>query len=76
METRIIISQIFILAIVVFIGVIAGKFKVLTPASKDMLSKVIFNISLPLMLFTNFLKLDATPRLLANSFIVLSVAGL
>ncbi len=40
-----------------------------------MLSKVIFNISLPLMLFTNFLKLNATPRLLANSFIVLSVSG-
>jgi len=40
-----------------------------------MLSKVIFNISLPLMLFTNFLKLDATPRLIMNSFIVLSVSG-
>jgi malate permease and related proteins len=75
METRIIISQIFILAVVVLIGVIAGNFKVLTPDSKDMLSKVIFNISLPLMLFTNFLKLDATPRLLANSFIVLAVTG-
>jgi malate permease and related proteins len=75
METRIIISQIFILAVVVLIGVIAGKLKVLTIDSKDMLSKVIFNISLPLMLFTNFLKLDATPTLLANSFIVLSVSG-
>jgi malate permease and related proteins len=75
METRIIISQIFILAVVVLIGVIAGKLKVLTIDSKDMLSKVIFNISLPLMLFTNFLKLDATPTLLANSFIVLSVTG-
>lgn len=40
-----------------------------------MLSKVIFNISLPLMLFTNFLKLNATPRLLANSVVVLSIAG-
>lgn len=40
-----------------------------------MLSKVIFNISLPLMLFTNFLKLDATPRLLANSFVVLAISG-
>ena len=75
METSIIISQIFILAVVVLVGVIAAKLKVLTSASKDMLSKVIFNISLPLMLFTNFLKLDATPRLLANSFIVLSVSG-
>jgi malate permease and related proteins len=75
METRIIISQIFILAIVVLIGAIAAKLKVLTHEAKDMLSKVIFNISLPLMLFTNFLKLDVTPRLLANSFVVLSVSG-
>jgi len=76
METTIIISQIFMLAIVVLIGVIAAKLKVLTIDSKDMLSKVIFNISLPLMLFTNFLKLDATPRLIANSFTVLSVSGI
>ena len=75
METRIIISQIFILAVVVLIGSIAAKFKVLTRDSKDMLSKVIFNISLPLMLFTNFLKIEATPKLIANSFIVLSVSG-
>jgi predicted permease len=74
-ETRIIISQIFILAIVVIIGAISAKLKVLTIESKDMLSKVIFNISLPLMLFTNFLKLEATSRLLANSFVVLSIAG-
>jgi len=75
MGTTIILSQIFILAIVVLIGVVAAKLKVLTPDSKDMLSKVIFNISLPLMLFTNFLKLDATPRLLINSFTVLAIAG-
>jgi malate permease and related proteins len=75
METKIILSQIFILAVVVLIGAIAAKFKVLTPESKDMLSKVIFNISLPLMLFTNFLKLDSSPRLIANSVIVISVSG-
>ncbi len=76
MQTHIIISQIFILAIAVLIGAIAARFRVLTPESKDMLSKVIFNISLPLMLFTNFLKLDVTPKLLANSVIVLIVSGL
>jgi hypothetical protein len=75
LETTIIISQIFILSVVVIIGAIAARFKVLTVDSKDMLSKVIFNISLPLMLFTNFLKLEATPKLLANSFVVLSVSG-
>lgn len=76
METRIILSQIFVLAVVVIIGIIGASVKVITSESKDMLSKVIFNISLPLMLFTNFLKLEATPKLLANSFVVLSVTGL
>lgn len=75
METQIILSQIFILAVVVIIGVIGAAVKVITAETKDMLSKVIFNISLPLMLFTNFLKLEATPRLLANSFVVLSITG-
>ncbi|MGE5418844.1 MAG: AEC family transporter [Chloroflexota bacterium] len=75
MQSEIIISQIVILAIVVVIGIIAARFRVITEESKDMLSKVIFNISLPLMLFTNFLRLKATPELLGNSFVVLSVSG-
>lgn len=75
MQTTIILSQIFILSVVVLIGAISARYKILTLDTKDMLSGVIFNISLPLMLFTNFLKLDATPRLLANSFVVLSVSG-
>jgi predicted permease len=36
---------------------------------------VIFNISLPLMLFTNFFRLEATPRLIANSLTVLAISG-
>jgi len=75
LETNIVLTQIAILAIVVIIGAIAAVFKVLNHDTLGMLSKVIFNISLPLMLFTNFLKLDATPKLLANSFIVLSVSA-
>lgn len=75
METKIIISQIIILSVVVLVGAAAARLKVLTLESKDMLSKVIFNISLPLMLFTNFLRIEADTRLLANSFIVLMVSG-
>jgi predicted permease len=74
-ETRIIISQIFALAVVVFVGAAAARVRVLTSDTKDMLSKVIYNISLPLMLFTNFLRLDATPELLANSVTVLGISG-
>jgi len=74
METRIVISQIVMLAVIVLAGVIAGKTRIFTPDSKDMLSKLIFNITLPMMLFTNFLKLDVTPRLLTNSLLVVSVS--
>jgi malate permease and related proteins len=76
LETNIVLTQIAILAIVVIIGAVAAFFNVLNRETLGMLSKVIFNISLPLMLFTNFLKLNSTPELLANSFIVLSVSGL
>ena len=75
METRIIITQILMLAVVVVIGAITARFSVITTGIKDMLSKLIFNISLPLMLFTNFLKIDATPRLIANSLTVLGISG-
>jgi len=75
MQTQVVITQIIILAVVVLIGAIAAKFRVLTIDSKDMLSKVIFNISLPLMLFTNFFRLEATPRLIANSLTILAISG-
>jgi malate permease and related proteins len=75
MQTGIVITQIFILAVVVIIGAIAAKFRVFTSDSKDVLSKVIFNISLPLMLFTNFFRLEATPRLIANSLTILALSG-
>ncbi|MBN1108675.1 MAG: AEC family transporter [Bacteroidales bacterium] len=73
METRIVLTQIAILAVVVIIGALAAKFKVFNNQSKDVLSKVIFNISLPLMLFTNFFRLEASPRLVVNSITVLLV---
>jgi predicted permease len=75
MQTRIVISQIIMLAIVVIIGAIAARSRVFTSQSKDVLSKLIFNISLPLMLFTNFFRLEATPRLISNSLTVLAVSG-
>jgi len=75
-ETGIILSQILILAIAVIVGVIAARVGVITKDSNSMLSKVIFNISLPLMLFTNFLKLDITPRLLSNSLLVILISAI
>lgn len=75
-ETEIIASQIFILAVAVIIGVIAAKTGIITKESNGLLSKLIFNISLPLMLFTNFFKLDVTPKLLSNSLVVLAISAI
>ena len=74
-ETLIISTQIFILAIAVIVGVIAAKAGVISRESNSMLSKVILKISLPLMLFTNFFKLEVTPRLLTNSLITIALTA-
>jgi predicted permease len=75
MAVNIIINQILMLAVLVLIGLIASYLKVLTQVSKDFLAKIIFNITLPAMVFTNFSRIDITPRLLSNSvlFLFLSI---
>jgi len=74
-ETGVILSQVFILSIAVIAGVIAAKTNVMSRESNVYLSKLIFNISLPLMLFSNFFRLEVTPRLLSNSIIVLILSA-
>lgn len=76
MPVGIIINQILILVILVAAGIIGSRFKVITPASKDFLAKLIFNITLPSMLFTNFSRIDLTPRLLTNSLMVLLLSAM
>lgn len=75
MESKIVLTQIAILSVAVIIGAIAARLRVFNSESKDVLSKVIFNISLPLMLFTNFFRMEATPRLVSNSLTVLAITG-
>jgi len=71
MHIDIILPQIVILAILIIVGIVAAKFDVITLHGKDMLAKVIFNITLPFMLLCNFSKLNITPRLLSNSLYVI-----
>jgi len=73
MQAEIILNQILILGVLILVGVAGSLFKVLTENARDILAKIIFNITLPLMLLTNFSKMDITPRLLVNSF---SMVGL
>lgn len=71
MHTDIIFPQILMLAVLVIVGLIASKAGVITQEVKDMMARLIFNITLPFMLLCNFSKLSITPRLLSNSLVVL-----
>jgi predicted permease len=76
MHTDIILNQILILSILALIGVIGSRAKVITEETKDMLAKIIFNITLPLALLTNFSRIDVTPKLLSNSLLVIGLSVL
>ena len=73
MHIDIIFPQILILALLAIVGVAGSKAGVISPEGKDILAKIVFNITLPFMLLTNFSKIEVSPRLLTNS---LSVLGL
>lgn len=67
MVSGIVIRQIVLLAILVLIGLTASKFKVISSVSKDFLARIIFYVTLPSLLFTNFSKISLTPELLSGS---------
>lgn len=67
MAVEVVLRQIAVLAILVLAGIIASRVKVITSASKDVLARIIFYITLPALLFTNFSKVDLTPELLSGS---------
>jgi predicted permease len=74
MPLEIIFYQILVLAILAIAGAAGSMAKVINPVSKDFLAKIIFNITLPAMLLTNFSRIDLTPRLLTNSLLFLCLA--
>ncbi len=67
MASGIVIRQIVVLAILVLIGLTASRTKVISSLSKDFLAKIIFYVTLPSLLFTNFSKINLTPELLSGS---------
>jgi len=74
MQQSVIFEQILYLAILVIIGVISSKIGVIKEKERDGLVKIIFNITLPLLLFTNFSKLEMTPAILRNSYLLISIS--
>lgn len=75
MPINIILYQILILSILVITGIIGSKAGIISVSSKDFLAKIIFNITLPSMLLTNFSRIELTPRLLSNSLLFLLLSA-
>lgn len=64
---EIIVDQILILSVLVVVGVIAAKLSIITTAIKDGIAKIVFDITLPLLIFTTFAKLEFTQEILIDS---------
>jgi len=70
-QSEIIIHQIAILGIMVFVGVIGTKARVIDQSLKDGIARLVFNITLPFMIITTYAKTDLTPELLKNGVLVI-----
>ena len=75
MPLEIIFYQILILSVLALAGVAGSAARVIVPSSKDLLAKIIFNITLPSLLLTNFSRIELTPGLLTNSLLFLLLAA-
>ncbi|UCG28842.1 MAG: AEC family transporter [Bacteroidales bacterium] len=71
MHTEIITGQIIILTILVLIGTGAVWFKVFSEGMMEGLAKLVFNITLPLLIFTNLTELEFTKQIIKNGGLVI-----
>ena len=76
MEFLTIINQIIFLAVLAFSGMLASKFKVLNDFSKEAIEKLVFYITLPLLIITKVSVLNITPAILQNSVLVIGFSYL
>src|SRR6056297_2642197 len=70
MQNQIIIYQIAILAILVVIGIIATKTKIITEGARKGIADLVFDVTLPLLIIATFARIDMTPAILRNSGLV------
>jgi len=66
-----IIDQILILGIFAAVGAIAFRFKILEDGSKGVLEKLVFYVSLPLLILTKLSTLEFTAEILRNAGLVI-----
>ncbi len=70
MHNNIILYQIAVLAILVIIGIVATKLKVITEGAKKGIADIVFDVTLPLLIITTFARIEMTPEILLNSGLV------
>lgn len=74
MATSIIINQLFVFGLLMLVGAIAAKRKILTDESKDFLARIIIDITLPFLIFSTFSNLKFDVKLLSNGLFVFGFA--
>jgi len=74
MATGIIINQLLIFCLLMIVGVIASKRKILNDESKDFLARIIIDITLPFLIFSTFSNLEFDVKLFKNGLFVFILA--
>lgn len=72
MEFITILNQIMILAILSLVGIIGFRLKLLNETAKDVLEKLVFYITLPLLIITKISSLEISPEILRNGGLVIA----
>jgi malate permease and related proteins len=70
MHNNIILYQIAVLAILVVIGIIATKLRIITEGAKKGIADLVFDVTLPLLIITTFARIELSPEILINSGLV------
>jgi len=74
MATEIIVNQLLIFGLLMIVGAIASRRKILTNESKDFLARIIIDITLPFLIFSTFSHLEYDVKLIRNGTIVFILA--
>ncbi len=70
MQNSIILYQIAVLAILVVVGIVATKLRIITEGAKKGIADLVFDVTLPLLIITTFARIDVTPEIMLNSGLV------
>ncbi len=71
MEFITILNQISILGILTIVGIIAFRTKIINEQAKDVIEKIVFYITLPLMIVTKLSSLEITDEILRNGGLII-----